>query len=130
MTDTATGELTTALTATIDTHLAGYAEPDPTKRLDLLASVWAPDGTLLDPPFDATGPEGIADLVDAVLQHYPGHHFERTTAVDAHHDMARYGWALVAPDGTPAVAGLDVAQVGQDGKLVRIVGFFGDPPAR
>ena len=126
MTDLAT----TDLTATIDTHLAGYAEPDATKRLELLASVWAADGTLLDPPFDATGPEAIAGLVDAVLQHYPDHHFERTTGIDAHHDMARYGWALVAPDGAVAVAGVDIAQVGSDGRLVRIVGFFGDPPAR
>lgn len=118
------------LTTTVDTHLAGYAEPDQAKRLELLGSVWAPDGELIDPPFEGTGPTAIADLVDVVLQHYPAHHFERTTAVDAHHDYARYGWALVASDGTVSVQGYDVVQVGGDGKLARIVGFFGDLPPR
>ena len=85
---------------------------------------------MIDPPFDGTGPAAIADMVDAVLQHYPGHRFERTTAVDAHHEFARYGWALVAADGTPAVQGYDIVQLDGDGKLARIVGFFGDLPAK
>lgn len=117
-------------TTTIDTHLAGYCEPDATRRLELLSGVWADDGELLDPPFDGTGPDAIAGLVDAVLTHYPEHRFERTTGVDAHHAFARYGWALVAPDGAVAVAGVDVAQLDDEGKLVRVVGFFGDLPPK
>jgi hypothetical protein len=117
-------------TTTIDTHLAGYCEPDATRRLELLTGVWATDGELLDPPLEGTGPEAIAGLVDAVLAHYPAHRFERTTGVDEHHERARYGWALVGPDGTAAVTGLDVAEFDGDGRLRRIVGFFGDLPAR
>ena len=130
MTDLSTTDRITDLAATVDTHLAGYCEPDRAKRTELLTSVWAADGTLIDPPFDGTGPAAIADMVDAVLQHYPGHRFERTTAVDAHHEFARYGWALVAADGTPAVQGYDIVQLDGDGKLARIVGFFGDLPAK
>jgi hypothetical protein len=89
---------------TVDTHLAGYCEPDANWRAELLGRVWADDGVLLDPPLEGTGPAGIAALVDAVLAHYPNHRFERTTELDAHHDRARYGWALVAPDGTPSSA--------------------------
>jgi hypothetical protein len=118
----------TDITATIDTHLAGYAEPDRARRDELLSSVWSADGALLDPPFDGTGHQGIADMVDVLLTHYPEHRFERTTEVDAHHDFARYGWALVTPTGEPAVTGYDFAQLGPDGKLVRVVGFFGDLP--
>jgi hypothetical protein len=115
----------TDTTTLIDTHLAAYAEPDADRRTELLGQVWAADGTLLDPPFDGTGIDAISALTDAVLAHYPGHAFRRTTAVDEHHTFARYGWDLVAPDGSVAVSGTDVAELG-DGRIVRIVGFFGD----
>jgi len=114
------------LTRNIDAHLAGYCEPDATRRADLLAGAWVADGVLIDPPMDGAGVEAIAGLTDVVLQHYPGHRFQRTTAVDAHHDVARYGWSLVAPDGTTAVTGIDVVEVDGDQKLKRIIGFFGD----
>lgn len=118
-------ETTTDLTATIDAHLAGYAEPDPEKRRALLGGAWLDDGVLLDPPLDAEGVDAIVELVDVVLAHYPGHTFRRTSAVDAHHDHARYAWDLVAPDGTIAVSGVDVVRV-QDGRLAQVVGFFGE----
>lgn len=117
-------------TVTIDTHLAGYCEPDPAKRLGLLSEVWAATGELIDPPMEGTGPEGIAALVDVVLEHYPAHRFERTTGVDAHHGYGRYGWALNAPDGTTSVVGVDIARFDEAGRLTQVVGFFGDAPAK
>ena len=60
-----------------------------------------------------------------MLAHYPAHRFERTTAVDTHHGVARYGWQLVGPDGSIAVAGLDVAELAADVRLTRVFGFFG-----
>lgn len=123
MTDTTAP--TTETATLVDVHLEAYAEPDRARRTELLAQVWADDGRLLDPPFDGTGVAGIADLVDTVLEHFPAHTFRRTTAVDEHHGIARYGWELVAADGTVAVGGTDVAEVA-DGRLTRIVGFFGD----
>lgn len=110
----------------VDTHLEAYGDADPRRRAALVARVWAADGALLDPPFDGAGHDAIAALTDVVLAHFPGHRFERTTAVDVHHGVARYGWALVAPDGSAAVTGIDVADIGEDGRLRRVVGFFGD----
>ena len=114
------------IATTIDTHLAAYCEPDPEKRTDLLQSVWTTSGELVDPPMAASSMEEIAGLVDAVLTHYPDHRFQRTTAVDEHHGFARYGWALVSAEGAAAVAGTDFAQVDGDGRLVRVIGFFGE----
>lgn len=113
-------------TARIDLHLQAYAEPDADRRAELVAQAWAVDGQLIDPPFDGAGHDGIAEMAEAVLAHYPGHAFRRTTVVDEHHGYARYGWQLVAPDGAVAVGGTDIARIGDDGALVQIVGFFGD----
>jgi hypothetical protein len=117
---------TTDLTALVDTHLAAYCEPDPAKRATLVAEVWSAHGRLVDPPFDGAGHDGIAAMADTVLTHYAGHRFERTTPVDEHHGHARYGWALVAPDGTPAVTGTDFVELAPDGTIRCIIGFFGD----
>ena len=45
--------------------------------------------------------------------------------VDSHHEFLRFGWELVGPDGAVALAGLDVAEVADDGRLRRVTGFFG-----
>jgi hypothetical protein len=50
------------------------------------------------------------------------------SGIDAHHDYLRFLRELVAPDGTVALAGLDVGELAADGRLRRITGFFGALP--
>ncbi|MPY92655.1 MAG: nuclear transport factor 2 family protein [Acidimicrobiia bacterium] len=118
------------VTTTIDTYLEAYGEPDAARRLGLIREVWAADGHLVDPPLDGRGHDGIDAMFAAVQGQFAGHRFRRTTGVDAHHDFARYGWELVSPDGAVSLGGMDVAELDADGKLVRVVGFMGDFPAR
>ena len=129
-TDTTTD--TRSVTENIDMHLEAYALDDAARRDALVASAWNADGELLDPPLEGHGHAEISALADVVLTHYAGHKFVRTTAVDAHHGFARYGWDLSASDGTVAVSGIDVVQFDKAGKLLRVVGFFGplEPVAR
>ena len=134
MTNTDTTTTTTTSTASmadaIDSHLQAYAMADVDRRNALVAANWSPDGELLDPPLEGRGHAEISGLADAVLTHFAGHRFERTTAVDSHHGFARYGWDLVGPDGAIAVSGIDVVQFDDAGRLLRIVGFFGPMEAR
>lgn len=116
------------LTETIDTHLEAYGEPDPTRRSALIERVWAADGHLVDPPFDARGRDGISGLAAAVQEQFPGSGFRRVTGIDSHHGFARYGWELVGPEGDVTVAGIDVAELDTDGRIRRVVGFFGMVP--
>jgi len=51
---------------------------------------------------------------------------ERSTGVDHHPGGARYGWTMIAADGTIALTGIDVVEEAPDGRLARITGFFGD----
>jgi hypothetical protein len=124
-TDTTNDTTNDTMTETIDLHLEAYALADADRRGTLVATAWSPDGELLDPPLEGRGHAEISALADVVLTHYAGHNFVRTTAVDAHHGFARYGWDLVGPDGAVAVNGVDVVQFDDAGKLLRVVGFFG-----
>ena len=48
------------------------------------------------------------------------------SAVDAHHDQFRYAWEFVSPDGETTLAGIDTGEIGRDGRLRRVAGFWGD----
>lgn len=117
------------VTATVDTYLAAWSEVDAGRRDELVQRAWAPDGTLTDPPMAAAGQAGISELHATMQGQYPGHRFRRASAVDVHHDRFRVGWQLVAPDGAVVLAGVDVGELADDGRVQRITGFFGDLPA-
>jgi hypothetical protein len=116
------------LTTVIDAYLEAYAEEDIERRTKLIEQAWSPEGRLVDPPLEGQGHAGISEQATVVNTHYAGHRFRRTTGIDAHHEFVRFGWELVAPDGAVAVGGTDVGELGPDGRLVRITGFFGDLP--
>ena len=122
MTDVAT----TDLTATIDTHLSALNEPDPAVRAALIEQAWDPNGRQTDPPIAGVGHAGINEIGDLVHEHYAGHQFRRVSAVDEHHGEFRYAFELVGPDGAVVMTGLDVGEIDDAGKLIRITGFFGE----
>lgn len=119
------------LTETVDRYLSAWNEPDPVRRAGIVAQVWAQDGRLVDPPMEAASHRGISDMHGTLQEQFPGHSFRRTSGVDAHHDAVRFAWEMVSDaDGTVVLAGLDVGQLTDDGRLSRITGFFGElPPA-
>jgi hypothetical protein len=116
------------LTATVDTYLAAWNEPDATRWAALIEQVWSADGRLIDPPLAAEGRAGISGMAAALHGQFPGHRFRRASGIDTHHDQLRFAWELVAPDGRVTLSGLDVGEVSGDGRLRRITGFFGELP--
>jgi hypothetical protein len=112
--------------STIDRYVVMFNEADGDVRADLGKDVFVDDGRLVDPLVDATGPEQIAAAIGGLRDQMPGHSLARTTAVDAHHDHARFGWTVNGPDGSVAVAGIDVVTFTADGRIQAAIGFFGD----
>lgn len=109
----------------VDSHLAAYSEPDPSVRAALIRNSWNLEGRLVDPPLESRGHDGISDQAATLLAQFPGHRFERTTALDMHHQFIRYGWRLVGTSGEPVLTGVDFMDVDVDGRIARVVGFFG-----
>lgn len=112
------------INSTIDIYLSIWGEADTTRRAKLIEQAWTPDGRLIDSPLSGEGHAGINDMALAMQTHYAGHHFRRVSGIDAHHGFLRFAWELVAPDGAVAIAGIDVAEVDDEGRLVRVTGFF------
>ncbi|HVM53945.1 MAG TPA: nuclear transport factor 2 family protein [Acidimicrobiales bacterium] len=116
---------TTPIPTIIDTYFAMWNEADRDARLDLIARAWAPECHYVDPLSDVEGHEALADMVDGVRAQFPGATLQRTGDIDTHHNVLRFPWNAVGPDGTVIVEGIDVGMLADDGRLQAIAGFFG-----
>jgi hypothetical protein len=109
----------------VDQYFTYWNETDATARGAIIDQTFATEARYVDPLLEATGHAELHAIADGVHAQFPGHRFERTTAIDDHHDQLRFGWRLVAPDGAVTVEGVDIAQVA-DGRLATVTGFFGE----
>jgi hypothetical protein len=114
----------------VDDYIAVWNEADPERRRALIARTWTEDGTYVDPLMSGAGIDEINAMVGAAQQQFPGHRFELTFGPDAHNDVARFTWTLVAQEsGAAAAVGVDFATVAADGRLSAVRGFLEQPAA-
>lgn len=99
-----------------------------------LADCWADTGSYTDPTTDpVVGVDALARHIHGFTQQFPEATLSPTSALDAHHLVGRFGWVLSSPtpmvaDGVElgtAIPGVDFVEFTEDGRIQRIVGFFG-----
>jgi SnoaL-like domain len=113
----------------IKRYLEAWNETDASVRRELVASLWAADGSYTDPLADVRGPDAIAELIGAAQQQFAGLAFTLGGPVDGHHNQARFTWHL-GPDGAePVVIGFDVVVLSEDGRIASVHGFLDKVPA-
>lgn len=120
---------TVADSATIEAAIDGYFTCwntlDAAERAAAVHEHWTPDARMSDPLLDVRGHDELIGVFGHFHDAYPGCSFRRTGGHDAHHDLVRWGWEMVGPDGATMLDGLDVAVITRDGKLHAVAGFFG-----
>jgi hypothetical protein len=109
----------------VDLYARAWTDPDPGGRRRNLEETVTEAATYTDPTAHVEGHEAFAAHIDAFHERMPGHRIERVTAVDAYGTVARFGWQLVDASGTSLHVGLDFVELADDGRIARIVGFFG-----
>ena len=102
-----------------------WSEPDYALRQELLEQIWAEDGTYTDPTAHVAGRKALVDHIGAFFEQFPGAHFVVTSGIDTHHQNLRFTWRMVLADDSVFGEGIDFGELSPDGKLQRIVGFFG-----
>ncbi|MET8569414.1 nuclear transport factor 2 family protein [Streptomyces sp. NPDC004783] len=94
-----------------------------------VAAAWTEDGRYTDPLADVRGHEGIAAVIAAAHEQFPGFAVRLSGAVDGHHDTARFSWELVhEADGSAPVAGSDVVTLDDEGRIRAVFGFLDRVP--
>ena len=118
-----------AITKVVTQYMAAWNEREAAARHTLLQQCWSDGGVYLDPNVSLTGREALDGHIATVQASRPGARLEFMSGIDVHHDVVRFLWRLVRADGACGDTSIDFGEVGPDGRLVKIVGFFGPPPA-
>ena len=114
---------------TVRTYAAAWNEPDAVARMRMLEECWADDGLYCDPQADHRGRDALSATIAAMHASAPGARIELTSGIDQHHNQIRFSWAFRTADGATPISGIDVGELAADGRLARIVGYWGEPPA-
>lgn len=112
----------------IENYFRAWNEQDAQRRLELVEQAWGDDAIYIDASNSANGRAAVAEMIGAVIGSIPGGRFERTSPIDAHHNVVRFNWAIKAPDGATLIEGVDFGDLDEDGRLRRITGFFAETP--
>ena len=122
-----------AAQAKVDETVAAYAaawnEPDLAARRQLLDKAWATAGTYTDPTVQLEGRDALAQHISGFQKGLPGATIVPTSRTDVHHGTLRFSWRILKADGSTLSEGIDFGELDADGRIRRIVGFFGPFPA-
>ena len=111
----------------MDVMLTAWNEKNPEKIRAHLKQALAPNIIFTDPDNFVEGIDQFEAMVRTFLTNNPTAKCERTSGFNHHHNRYRYNW-LVSVNGVPAVPGMDVVEVDDQGRVVRVDGFFGPIP--
>ena len=107
-----------------DHMLAAWNERDPERVRGHLERALAPDVHFIDPSIETRGLDEFEANVHAVQARIPGADYRRSSAVDGHHGLYRYHWEIWRGEEL-LLPGFDVAEVDGQGRVRRVLGFFG-----
>lgn len=113
----------------ITAYGAAWNETDEAARRKLLDDGWADDGVYCDPTATVNGRDALVAHIAGFHQRFPGARIDQASGVDEHDGWLRFAWTMLAPDGATIMDGFDVGELGPDGRLRRIIGFFGPFPS-
>ncbi len=119
-----------SLTQTVSTFLTAWTTRDPAQRLRHLQAACTGDVLYRDPVTRVEGIEALSDHITALTSQFPGQRIVLTSDVDAHHDVARFGWTAYDTAGRAALHGTNTVELTDNGLLLEITAFFGPLPPR
>lgn len=114
-----------ALDDVIDTYCAAWNAPDAAERNRLLRVAWTVDCRYSDPLVQDLDRAALVTHIGTLLEKSPGSTIRRSSQVDCHHGLLRFGFIRYAADGSVMREGTDFCLLGEGGRLQRITGFFG-----
>lgn len=110
-----------------DAMLAAWNERDMSRVRGRLEQALAPEVVFIDPTIETRGIDEFERNVREFRAKFPRADLRRTSGVDSHHRLHRYSWEIVI-DSKVILPGFDVTETRADGKVTRVLGFFGPLP--
>ena len=116
-----------AYEASLTKMMQTWNTPDPATRERLVDEALEHNVHFVDPNHNIIGRAAFLAMVDEVLAQFPGAAYARNSAIDRQNNFCRYHWKIDW-DGKRVMDGFDVTEVNDGGKIVKVIGFFGQLP--
>jgi SnoaL-like domain len=116
----------------IDQYVSMWHEPDPARRRQIVDALWAEDAENYTRNLSVRGRDEIIERVARAHEEWvasKGFVFRPAGNTDAHHNVVKFFWEMLAKAGGPIEArGLDIFVLGDDGRI-RTLYQFSEPTA-
>lgn len=109
----------------LDRMLAAWNTANETEIRALTEAALEHNVHFVDPNHNIMGREAFVSMVLAVQKQIPGAVYSRASQIDAQNNHCRYYWAIHL-NGDLLVSGFDVTEVNDAGRIVKVIGFFGE----
>lgn len=109
----------------LDNMLAAWNASDETEVHKLAEAAMELNVHFVDPNHNIMGRAAFVEMVHAVHKQIPGAVYSRESRVDVQNNHCRYHWAIHKDDQL-LMQGFDVTEVNDAGKIVKVIGFFGE----
>jgi hypothetical protein len=113
-----------------DRYVRLWQTPDEDERRELIAELWAPDGTQIYPTGEPRGHEQMFPRVTGSFDLFiaPGEYeFVSDRDADGHHNLLRFNWAMKRLDsGKVADVGFELFVRDTDGRILADYQFIGE----
>lgn len=118
-----------AMAAVIADYEAMWAERDPARRAALIAASLVEEATIVGPGYLLRGHRAITEEAARFQRTEPGHCARRASGIDMHGNLARFAVKIENAAGALLADGLDVVEFAADGRIARVITFWGAMPA-
>ncbi len=108
-------------------YFQAWNEPVADKRDTLLQDCWADNAEYTDPGTHAEGRPALSIEIGKFLgnEQLKGFSIVQASKIDVHHRVFRFQWEMRDPNGNTVTPGIDYGEYDDQGRITKIVGFFG-----
>lgn len=119
-----------AYEANLKTMLEIWNTPDADKRRDMAEASMEHNVHFVDPRHNIIGRGPFLAMVAETRDAFPAAVYRHTSRIEMQNNFCRHHWAIEM-DGKRVMEGLDITEINDAGKVVKVIGFFGrlDPEA-
>jgi hypothetical protein len=110
-------------------YSAAFIERDAERRLALLAEALAPTAEIRGPKHIFTGYAEISEKIIGFQQNWPTCRLVLAGGVIAFQSTCHFPMAIVDPDGRVCASGHSVVELALDGRIQRVLAFWGEHPS-
>ena len=116
----------------IEAVLRAYFEvrshPEPARREELLRVCWTEDSAIIGPGYYFKGTRAVLEEIARFQLADPGARPVLSSGFDAHGRWARFSFVLLDANDAEVNEGWDLVEFREDGKIHRVVSFWGKLP--